>query len=96
VERSGTPGTLGAQARGLDAYHARPRELQLLGRIDVAGAHEDDVRVGYGAKTGDGARERVPALPGEGGERRPVEKAARRRVGRIEVGMRIEPDDADG
>ena len=63
-----------------------------LGGVQVAGADEADVGVGDGAKAGDGGGHGAPAAAGGDGERHPVQKAAARRIRRVEVRVGIQPD----
>ena len=68
---------------------ARALELHALAAVEVAHAGHDHARGIEHAV----AEPRVPA-PAGGGEAHTAEEAARRRVGRVEVAVRVEPGDA--
>jgi hypothetical protein len=68
-------------------------ECLALPVVEGAQSHEGDV-LGVDADVGPvGARELSP--PEDGRQRHPVDVAARRRLGGVEVAVRVEPDDAE-
>ena len=73
----------------------RGGEAVLLRRIDVTGADEQCVLCGNGSQSLDGVPKLAPAVSEQHGEPHSVEEPTRRRVGRVEVPVGVEPDDAD-
>jgi hypothetical protein len=75
--------------------HAQVAQAQLLALVHAADADEDRAGVGQHRQRPGVAREaRVVAHPERDRERHPVHVARRRRLGRVQVGVGVEPDQA--
>ena len=85
----------GARERlGRHVRDPRLAQARALVLVEVAGAREHDRLLGNRPCAGQGCAHRAPGSAREDGQAHAVEVAEHRRLGRVEVRVRVEPDDS--
>jgi hypothetical protein len=79
--------------RACDQQLGLPHQI-VFGGIELADAREQDLALGDRPEARDAAAQGVPTSPREHRERHTVEESASGRLRRVEIAVRVEPQDA--